>query len=64
MKHRVRVRISIQRMIAFRDETERRKTFEDLWCDTWPVSAKSLAQAGFYYCGKQNSFYTVFEEHS
>ena len=43
---------SIQSIIAFRDENKRRKTFEGFWCDTWPVSAKSLAQAGFYYCGK------------
>jgi len=37
--------------IAFRDENERRKTFEGFWSDTWPVSPKALAQAGFYYCG-------------
>ena len=37
--------------IAFCEENERRKTFEGFWSDTWPVSPKALAQAGFYYCG-------------
>ena len=41
----------IRSAIAFRDENERRKTFEGFWSDTWPVSPKALAQAGFYYCG-------------
>jgi len=40
--------------IAFRDENERRKTFEGFWSDTWPVSPKALAQAGFYYCGPED----------
>lgn len=38
--------------IGLRNENDRRKTFEGFWSDTWPVSPKALAQAGFYYCGK------------
>ena len=41
-----------QSAIAFRNENERRKTFEGFWSDTWPVSPKTLAQAGFYYLGE------------
>ena len=48
----------MQSAIAFRDENERRKTFEGFWSDTWPVSPKALAQAGFYYCGERK--YTSF----
>jgi len=40
-----------QGAIAFRDEIERRKTFEGLWRDECPVSPETLVQAGFYYCG-------------
>ena len=40
--------------IAFRDENERRKSFKGFWSDTWPVSPKALAQAGFYYCGPED----------
>ena len=40
-----------QGAIAYRDENERRKTFEGFWSDMWPISPKALAQAGFYYCG-------------
>lgn len=40
--------------VAFRDENERRKTFEGFWRDIWPVSSKALAQAGFFYCGPED----------
>ena len=36
------------------DEKERMKTFEGSWCETWPVSPKALAQAGFFYCGPED----------
>ena len=39
--------------MKFRDENERRKTYEGFWSDAWPVSPKALAQAGFFYCGKE-----------
>ena len=46
----------VQSAVAFRDENERRKTFEGFWSDIWPVSSKALAQAGFFYCGKKKLY--------
>ena len=40
--------------IAFRDENHRKKSFEGLWSDKWPVTPNALAQAGFYYCGPED----------
>ena len=47
-----------QSAIAFRNENERQRTFDGFWSDTWPVSSKALAQAGFYYCGKEKPVFS------
>ena len=40
--------------ITFRDENQRKKSFEGFWSNMWPVTPNTLAQAGFFYCGPED----------
>ncbi|ELT99768.1 hypothetical protein CAPTEDRAFT_49564, partial [Capitella teleta] len=43
-------------------EANRMKTFETSWSDNFPVTATSLAKAGFYFIGPQDRVICAFCE--